>query len=159
MATGATCARPIITIIPICVTAITTVAAIRRIATRGVQRTAADEVERVVRCQLNARTGTSGALGIGSRAGDGYALGQVEIHRALDGQAAAASRAVGERDIPRDVIVRRSACHAKRLSRSGTFIIINGSPVVVSRPSHGIDLIPTGLRPRSLHDGTKQGED
>ena len=80
MTTGATGARPVVAIIPICVAAIAAIAAIRRIATRGVQRTAADEEERVVRCQLNARAAAGGGGGIGSRAGDGYALGQVEIH-------------------------------------------------------------------------------
>ena len=140
-----------------CVCAVCAIATIRSIAARGIHRALANDPERVALRQLNAGTGTRLSAGIGSRAGDGYALGQVEIHRALDGQAAAASRAVAEREARVGVVIRRSTCRAERLSRRGAFG--QGRPVCRCGIGHCIDLFPTGLRPRSLHHGAEQGED
>ena len=88
-----------------CVTAVRAVATVGRIAARGIDCALAEEDERVARLQFYAGTGTRLTIGISSRAGDGHAIGHIEIYRAQDGQTAAASVAVGERDIPRDVIV------------------------------------------------------
>ena len=87
----AACARlyPFV-LFEISITACTAVAAVGSVAARGVQRAAADDVERVARRQFNARAAADGGGGIGSRAGNRFAGGDVEIHRAEDGQAAAA---------------------------------------------------------------------
>ena len=71
--------------------------------------------------------------------------------------AAAASRAVGEREVRVGVVIRRSTCRAERLSRRRTCIKLG--PVCRCGIGHSIDLFPTGLRPRSLRHGAEQGED
>ena len=158
VAAGTTAANPcralIITVR--CVCAVCAIATIRSIAARGIHRALANNPERVARRQINAGTGTRLSAGIGSRAGDGYTLGHVEIHRAQNGQSAAASRAVAEREVRVGVVIRRSVCRTDCLSRRGTRTQL--SPVCRGGIGHGIDLIPTGLRPRSLHDCAEQDE-
>ena len=95
-------------------TAVVAFAAIRRIAACGVHRAAAEEVERILRRQLNACTGTCGTAGIGSRTSNGHALAHVEIHHTLDDQTTATSVAVGERAVGSSDIIRRSTCRANR---------------------------------------------
>ena len=70
--------------------------------------------------------------------------------------AAAASRAVGEREVRVGVVIRRSTCRANRRARRGAFG--QGRPVCRCGIGHSIDLFPTGLRPRSLNHGAEQGE-
>ena len=102
-----------------CIISARAVAAVGRIAAVGVQRAAADEVERVALRQLNAGTGARLSAGIGSRAGKRCAGGDVEIHRALDGEAAAADGRIGETEVARGVIVRHGICAAQRPPRRG----------------------------------------
>ena len=64
----------------------------------------AEEEEDVAFRQLDARTGTRGCAGIGTRAGNGLPGGDEKMHRAQDGQAAAATVAVGETQVTRGVI-------------------------------------------------------
>ena len=148
--------KVIIIIIHICVTAIAAIAAVGSIAARGIQRAATEEVKRVALRQLDAGTAAHLSVGMGSRAGDGHAIGHVEIHSAQDGQAAAASIAVSEREVRVGVAVRRGACCANRLSRRGPLSKL--CPICRIGLRNCIDFIPTGLRPRSLHYGAEQGE-
>ena len=140
-----------------CGTAVHAIATVGSIAARGIQRAATEEVKRVALRQLDASTGAPLSIGIGSRAGDGHAIGHVEIHSAQDGQAAAANRGIAERKVRVGVVVRRATCCAERLSCRGAFG--QGRPVCRGSPCHGIDFIPTGLCPRPLHHGAEQDKD
>ena len=82
VAAGTTAANPCRALIRTvrCVFAVRAIAAVGRVAARGTDCALAYEEERVARCHFDAGTGTRGTVGIGSRAGDGHALGQVEIH-------------------------------------------------------------------------------
>ena len=148
--------KVIIFIIQICVTAIAAIAAVGSIAARGIQRAATEEVKRVALRQLDASTAAHLSVGMGSRAGDGHAIGHVEIHSAQDGQAAAANRGIAERKVRAGVVVRRATCCAERLSRRGPLSKL--CPICRIGLRNCIDFIPTGLRPRSLHDGAEQGK-
>ena len=80
----------------------------------------------------------------------GHAGGDVEIHRAQNGQAAAAGVAVGETEVARGVIVRRGACAAERLSRGGAGAQCR--PVGRGGLCLHIDRLPIALYPRSVID-------
>ena len=99
----------------VCIISVAAIAAVGSLTARGVDGAAADEVERVARCQLNTCAATCGSAGIGSRAGKRYARGDVEIYRTQDGQAAAASVAVGEREIAVGIVISGSTCCTQRL--------------------------------------------
>ena len=139
-----------------CVIAVAAIAAVGSIAARGIHRTAANDVERVTLGQLDTGTATRGSAGIGSRAGQRRAVGDVKIHRAPDGQAAAACVAVGETEVRIGVIVRRVTRTAERLSRSGA--CIQGRPVCRGGLCQCIDFIPVVLRPSSLCNRAQQSD-
>ena len=138
----------------LCVTAIAAVAAVGSLAARGIHRAATDEVERVALGQFDAGTATRQSAGIGACAGDGLALRHVEIHRAPDGQSAAARYSVGETEVVRGVIVRRGVSTAERLARRGASIQCR--PVGLGGLRLLIHRSPFVLCPRPLHDGAEQ---
>ena len=61
-----------------CIIAVAAIAAVGSIAARGIHRTAADEAERVALGQFDTGTATRGSAGIGSRAGQRRAGGDVK---------------------------------------------------------------------------------
>ena len=90
-----------------------------------------------------------------ARAGHGHAGGDVEIHRAEDGDAAAARRRVGEAEVACDVVVRRVTCTAERPPRGGARA--QRRPVRLFGLRHCIDSIPFVLCQRPLHYRAEQG--
>ena len=62
---------------------------------------------------------------MGSRTGNRFAGGYVEIDRAQDGQAAAARVAVGEGAVEGGIIICSGACRTERLARRGVVSQVN----------------------------------
>ena len=144
------------TCIYFCIISFAAVAAVGSVAACGDERAAADEVERVALRQFNARTRAGGGGGIGSRAGKRCARGDVEVHRALNLQAAAARGRVGETEVARDVVVRRVTCAAERLPRRGASI--QRRPVGRGGLRLLIDRSPFVLCPRARDCRQQHGE-